>query len=151
MSFEHELIQVRIVQVVGGRSADAPIEVLVNEAPRWRRAIDPPSGVFVDRRIWDGFPDPDKRIIMVSCFSTLLVIITNCSIPKLNTDMALFRDLNPSNYDDEIGRARCGFEDDTSAEANIPQCPHIEEAVLIAAELKHDNVQFKVSLMTNPI
>jgi hypothetical protein len=65
---------------------------------------------------------------------------------QLNADIALFRDLNPSNYNSSNGNALCGFEDQTSRRASIPVCPHIDEAVLIGAELKHDNVQFKVRL-----
>jgi hypothetical protein len=69
----------------------------------------------------------------------------NASQHQLNTDIALFRDLNPSNYDDTTGQAQCGFEDETSRQESIPQCPHVEAAVLVGAELKHNNVQFKVS------
>jgi hypothetical protein len=63
---------------------------------------------------------------------------------QLNADIALFRDLNPSNYDAVIGQASCGFEDNTSRAESIPVCPHVEAAVLIGAELKHNNLQFKV-------
>jgi hypothetical protein len=89
-----------------------------------------------------------------SSFSLCLFSITNYKTKnaktkraQLNTDIALFRDLNPTNYDDTIGQARCGFEDDTSRAERIPQCPHVEAAVLIGAELKHNNVQFKVRFL----
>lgn len=60
-------------EVVGGDSPNDPIDVLVNDAPRWRRAIDPPTDVFVDRRMWEGFPEEDKRIIMV-CSSNRTIV-----------------------------------------------------------------------------
>jgi hypothetical protein len=62
---------------------------------------------------------------------------------QLNADIALFRNLHGGNYDD--GRADCAFEEQSAAEEQVPVCPNVEEAVLIGAELKHDNVQFKVT------
>lgn len=106
--------------------------------------------MFRNRRLWEGFSAPGRRIVMVrsgNCYydgffgaypSCLLLI------NQLNSDIGLFRNLDSSNYDEATGRARCGFEDDTSREASIPVCPHVESAVLIGAELKHDNLKFKV-------
>jgi hypothetical protein len=50
------------------------MDVLINEAPRWRRTLDPPTFVFQNRRVWAGFPAPSKRIIMVRMESLLLLI-----------------------------------------------------------------------------
>jgi hypothetical protein len=63
---------------------------------------------------------------------------------QLNTDVALFRDLNPSNYNAANGQAFCGFERISSNIESVPICPHIHGAVMIGAELKHNNLQFKV-------
>ena len=40
------------------------MDVLVNDAPRWRRTHDPPTFQFRNRRIWEGFVQR-RRIIMV--------------------------------------------------------------------------------------
>jgi hypothetical protein len=45
-------------ELIGGDSPNDPVEVLVNDAPAWRRAIE--NGI----RIWNGFPS-GVRIVMV--------------------------------------------------------------------------------------
>ena len=46
------------MELIGGTSKNDPIEVLINGAPAWRRAIE--NGV----RFWTGFPNGEK-IVMV--------------------------------------------------------------------------------------
>jgi hypothetical protein len=64
---------------------------------------------------------------------------------QLNADIALFRDLDEGNFDHLTGLVSCAFEDETAVAESVPACPHVQEAVLIGAELKHDNLQFKVT------
>ena len=54
-------------ELIGGDGPDDALDVLVDDAPAWSRAIEPPTTIFRDRRIWDGFPEADLRIIMVRC------------------------------------------------------------------------------------
>jgi hypothetical protein len=51
--------------LIGGDSPQDPLDVLVNDAPRWRRTIEPAVGVFPDRPVWEGVPTPDQRLVMV--------------------------------------------------------------------------------------
>jgi Peroxidase len=103
-------------ELVGGTSVNDPVEVLVNDAPAWRRIIE--NAI----RFWVGFPS-GVRVIM------------------LNTDISLVRQLDDSNFDKSIGRATCTFEDNT-ATASLPVCPHVEGALQAAAEFMHDNLQW---------
>lgn len=48
-------------ELVGGTSKNDPVEVLINDAPAWRRTIE--NGI----RFWTGFPN-GVRIIMVRDF-----------------------------------------------------------------------------------
>jgi hypothetical protein len=57
---------------------------------------------------------------------------------QLNADIALVRNLDDSNYDKSIGRVSCTFEDSTSTDS-LPVCPHVNGALNVAAEFKHDN------------
>jgi hypothetical protein len=45
-------------ELIGGESPDDPVDVLVNDAPAWRRIIE--NGV----RFWVGFPS-GVRVVMV--------------------------------------------------------------------------------------
>lgn len=101
-------------ELVGGTSANDPVEVLVNDAPAWRRIIE--NAV----RFWVGFPS-GVRVVM------------------LNTDIALVRQLDASNMDQSIGRVTCAFEDNTATDT-LPVCPHVEGALQAAAEFMHDNL-----------
>jgi Peroxidase len=100
-------------ELVRGNPNDS-VQDLVNNAPAWRRILE--NGV----RFWVGFPQ-GTRIIM------------------LNTDIALVRNLDDSNFDKSIGRATCTFEDST-ATSSVPVCPHVEGALQIAAEFQNDNL-----------
>jgi hypothetical protein len=69
-------------QLIGGTSPTAPMDVLINEAPKWRRSLDPPSGMFQNRRIWDGLPAPNKRIIMVTNKAMSLSALSRACVAK---------------------------------------------------------------------
>ena len=51
------------------------------------------------------------------------------------------RTFNSSNFVKSSGRVRCTFEDDT-ATPTLRVCPHVEGALQIAAEFKHDNLKW---------
>jgi hypothetical protein len=55
--------------MIGGTTVDAPLDVLLNEAPLWRRVQEPSTEVFHDRNVWEGFPTAEKRLIMVRTMS----------------------------------------------------------------------------------
>jgi hypothetical protein len=129
-------------ELVGGTSKDDPVDVLVNDAPAWRRIIE--NG----NRHWVGFPE-GVRIIMVSFelgsdLTTIAYKVSdsndNCIAlcHQLNTDISLVRNLDSSNFDSSIGRVSCTFEDNTATNT-VSVCPHVEGALQIAAEFFNDN------------
>lgn len=103
-------------ELIGSDNPNDPIDVLVNDAPAWRRILI--NGV----RHWEGRPQ-GTRIVM------------------LNTDISLVRELDDSNFDDSIGRASCTFEDSTSR-SDLPVCPGVQGALKIAAEFFGDNMKW---------
>lgn len=103
-------------ELCGGQSPNDPIDVLINDAPAWRRFIE------FGTRSWVGRPD-GLKIIM------------------LNTDIAVVRNLDSSNMDKSIGRVSCAFEDNSARQAGVSVCPHVEGALQIACtEFFHDNL-----------
>ena len=56
-------------ELVGGDRPDDDMATLVNDAPKWRRAVDPRSSNFPERRVWEGHPVDVGRIVMV-CVSS---------------------------------------------------------------------------------
>lgn len=104
-------------ELVGGQNPNDPIDVLINDAPAWRRAIENTV------RHWVGSPGGVKIVM-------------------LNTDIALVRNLDSSNMDKSIGRVTCAFEDNTARAAGISVCPHVDGALQTAAEFFHDNIKW---------
>jgi Peroxidase len=100
-------------ELVRGKPTD-PVADLVNNAPEWQRILE--NGI----RFWVGFTQ-GIRLVM------------------LNTDIALVRNLDDSNFKKSTGRVNCTFEDSTATK-RIPVCPHVEGALQIAAEFQNDNL-----------
>ena len=109
-------------QLIGGESPDDPIEVLVETAPLWARQIERDfQGVEgQDEMVWRAFPD-GRPIVM------------------LTVDIAIVRDINEDNLDED-GFVSCSFTTEIlRPESNSTVCPFAQESFGFATDYKFDN------------
>ena len=138
-------------ELIGGATKNDPVSVLINDAPGWRRTTmegpqhwrgDPPS---VGKIIMVRVIIRDRQMLLGTNVVTLSFSHTTTTgsldfLFQLNTDIALVRRLDSSNMDTSNGNVTCTFEPSDPDSRNVGVCPHVEGALQIAAEFKHDNL-----------
>jgi hypothetical protein len=111
------------VELVGSGSS---LESQINNAPNWVRHFESNSDLpqCEDRNLWIGLPEGrDGRVIKM-----------------LNADIAVVRNLNPSNMNSETGKVSCAFV--TRQFTRDPRCPANRNALEDAVEFRNNNRQW---------
>jgi hypothetical protein len=77
-------------ELIGGSKRTDPFDTFINNAPNWQQTVETnnPNGI-PDRHVWTGNPGGVKIVM-------------------LNADIAMVRDLNSTNMD-ENGKVSCNF------------------------------------------
>lgn len=96
-------------ELIGGNSASDSRTTHIDEAPGWQRSVEQASNGFPEQHVWTGFPNGRKIVL-------------------LNADVAIVRDLNPSNMDGN-GRVSCNFR-------RTGRCPENTNAIQFAIDCK---------------